>query len=146
MDLKQRIVGWMFLMAVVMPLFPSDNVWGQQPAVPVAEPRIERFDIDPAPRLAPGEALIFRISGSSRGTASVKIGGVKGKVALRERLPGIYEGAYTIKTGDEIGIDSLVIGNLSHGSQELSVVLAQPLVEPSPVAAWQTVPTRRTYQ
>ena len=107
----------------------------QGPASPIAAPRIERFDLDPPSRLVPGEALIFRLSGSSRGNASVTIDGVNRKIALREVMPGIYEGAYTIRTGDRIDIDSVVTGNLRLGNQELSSVLLQPLVENSPVAA-----------
>ena len=50
-------------------------------------------------------------------------------------VPGVYETAYTIRTGDRIEVDSVVTGNLRHGNQELSTVLAQPLVDNSPVAA-----------
>ncbi len=136
--MKRRSIALVFIAAVlVLPpiLFPSASARAQGPAVASAAPRIERFDIDPPGRLVPGEALIFRISGSSGGAASVRIGGVKGKLALPEVMTGIYEGAYTIKAGDEIGVDSLVIGSLRHGNQELSAVLGQPLVEHSAVAS-----------
>jgi len=99
-----------------------------------AAPRIERFDLDPPARLVPGEALIFRLTGTSRGNASVSIDGVNRKIALREVMARVYEGAYTIRTGDRIDVDSVVTGNLRHGNQELSTVLAQPLVDNSPVA------------
>ena len=49
-------------------------------------------------------------------------------------MPGIYEGAYTIRNGDRIDLDSVVTGNLRVGNQELSAVLGQPLVENYPVA------------
>ena len=120
------------------------NAQAQAPASPIAAPRIERFDLDPPTRLVPGEALIFRLTGSTRCNASVSIDGVNGKIALREVMAGIYEGAYTIKDGDRIDVYSVVTGNLRLGSQELSTVLAQPLVENSPVAASQPVPARRT--
>ena len=90
--------------------------------------------MDPPKRLVTGEALIFRITGSSNGEAAVRIGGVKGKIALKEVMSGIYEGAYTIRPGDEIVGDSLVIGYLRRSNRELSAVLDQPLVEPGPVA------------
>ena len=94
----------------------------------------------------PGEALIFRLSGSARGSASVRIEGVKGKISLREAMTGIYEGAYTIAIGDRIDADSIVIGSLRLGNQERSTVLAQPLVETFPAVAFRLVPNRRTSQ
>ena len=103
-------------------------------------PRIERFDLDPPERLTPGEALIFRITGSARADASVSIEGVNRKVALREVMPGVYEGVYTIKAGDRIDVHSGVTGNLRRGNQELKTALAQPLVETTAVATRYSLP------
>ena len=127
-----------FLSLVLLSLgFSFGSAQAQGPASPIAAPKIERFDLDPPDRLVPGEALIFRLSGSARGKASVRIDGVGEKLALKEVMAGIYEGAYTIKNGDRIHIDSAVTGYLRHGNQELSTVLGQPLIETSPVAASQ---------
>lgn len=132
-------------MAVFLPLIlPSGSAWAQQPASPIVAPRIDRFDLDPPNRLVPGEALIFRLSGSPRGNASVRIDGVSGKIALNEVMTGIYEGVYTIRNGDRIEVDSVVTGNLRLGNQERSTILGQALVENSPFAASQLVLTRRT--
>ena len=125
-------------------LFPTASARAQAPATQAAEPRIERFDLDPPRSLVPGEALIFRISGTSNGDASVRIDGVRGKVALKEVMYGVYEGAYTIKNGDRLTIDSIVIGNLALGSQERSTVLGQPLIQVPHVASTQFVPVRHT--
>ena len=90
-----------FLSLVLLSLgFSFGSAQAQGPASPIAAPRIERFDLDPPDRLVPGEALIFRLSGSARGKASVRIDGVGEKLALKEVMAGIYEGAYTIKNGD----------------------------------------------
>ena len=125
-----------FLSLILLSLaFSFGSVQAQPPAAPIAAPAIERFDLDAPARLAPGEALIFRITGSSGGSASVSIAGVKDKVALREVMDGIYEGAYTIRNGDRIDADATVTGNLRRGSHESSAVLGQSLVENSPVAA-----------
>ena len=123
-------------MAVFLPLLlPSGSAQARQPAAPIAAPGIDRFDLDPPKRLAPGEALIFRISGTPRGNASVSIDGVRGRIALNEVMPGIYEAAYTIRNGDRIEIDTVVTGHLRLGKQERSTFLRQALVEISPVAA-----------
>jgi hypothetical protein len=134
-----------FLSLVLLSLaFSFGSAQAQGPASPIAAPRIDRFDLDPPNRLVPGEALIFRLSGSPRGSASVMIEGASGKIALNEVMTGIYEGAYTIRNGDRIDADSVVTGNLRLGDRERSTVLGQALVENSPVAASQPVPTRRT--
>ena len=122
------IAGALFL----PPVFFPATAKAQGPAT--AAPAIERFDLDPPERLVPGEALIFRITGTSRANASVSIEGVNRKVALREVMPGIYEGAYTIKAGDRIDVYSGVTGNLRGGNQELSAALNQPLVETTAIA------------
>ena len=111
--------------------FPAQ---GQGPASATAAPRIERFDLDPPARLVAGEALIFRITGSPSCDAGVSIDGVDRMVPLREVMSGIYEGAYTIQTGDRIDVHSSVTGQLRYGSQELKTVLAQPLVDTTDVA------------
>ena len=127
-----------FLSLVLLSLaFSFGPVQAQSPASPNAAPTIERFDLDPPARLVPGEALIFRLTGSSSGSASVSIAGAKDKVALHEVMEGIYEGAYTIRNADRINVDSTVTGNLRRGSQETSAVLGQPLIENSSVAASQ---------
>ena len=122
-------------LALLALAFSFGPAQAQGSASPIAAPRIDRFDLDPPERLVPGEALIFRLSGTARGNASVRIDGVNRRIALREVMAGIYEGAHTIRNGDRIDLDSVVTGNLRLGNQELSAVLGQPLVENHPVAA-----------
>lgn len=106
-----------------------------------AVPKIDRFDVDPPKRLVPGEELIFALSGSPGGNASVRIDGVKGKLALEEIRAGVYEGAYTVKNRDRIVANTVVTGNLRLGKQERSTVLGQALVENSP--SRQSMSSRR---
>ena len=56
----------------------------KQSASSIAAPRIDRFDVEPPSPLVAGADLIFALSGSPGGTASVKIVSVKGKLALDE--------------------------------------------------------------
>lgn len=125
------IAAALFLPPLVLPIATAK---AQSAATVTAAPRIERFDLDPPDRLMPGEALIFRITGTPRADASVSIEGVDRKVALREVMPGIYEGVYTIKAGDRVGVSSAVTGNLRRGHLELNTALNRPLVETSAVA------------
>lgn len=133
--MKIHLIVRILATVLIAPLVdPSAIARAQGPAAASAAPRIERFDLDPPTRLVPGEALIFRITGTPRSNASVSIVGVKNTIALREAMPGIYEGAYTIKSNDKIDVDSAVTGNLRVGNQQLSAVLGQPLVDVSAVA------------
>jgi outer membrane lipoprotein SlyB len=104
-------------------------------------PRIDRFEVNPPNRLAPGEELMFTLSGSPGGTASARIDGIKGKVALDEVRAGVYEGAYTVKNRDQIAANTGVTGTLRLGDQERSAVLGQALVQSSPHRSQQS--TRR---
>jgi outer membrane lipoprotein SlyB len=94
-------------------------------------PRIDRFHVDAPARLAPGEQLVFTLAGTQGGAASVRINGVRGKIALEEVRAGTYEGAYTVRNRDQIASDTVVTGNLRVGRQERTMVLAQSLVETS---------------
>ena len=105
--------------------------WPGGAASASAVPRIDRFEVDPPSRLAPGEELIFKLTGSPGASASVRIDGVKGKLALEEVGKGVYEGAYVVKNRDRIVADTVVTGNLRLGKQERSSVLGQALVERS---------------
>ena len=105
--------------------------WPGGPASASASPRIDRFDVDPPARLAAGEELIFTLTGSPGGNASVRINGVRGKLALDEVRAGVYEGVYTVRNRDQIAANTVVTGNLRLGEQEQSKVLGQSLVESS---------------
>ena len=126
------IAAWLFLPPLV---FSSTSARAQGPASVASAPAIQSFDLDPPTRLVAGESLIFRLTGSPHARASVKIEGVNRNISLREAMPGIYEGAYTIRAGDRIDLDSVVTGNLRIGDREFKAILGQSLVETSAVAA-----------
>lgn len=127
------VAAWLFLPPLV---FSSNSVraQAQAPAAEIVAPKIQRFDIDAPDNLHPGEALIFRITGTPRSSASVSIAGVPSKVALREVMVGIYEGAYTIKSDDQLDVDAVVTGHLRRGNHDIAAVLGQPLVDVSALA------------
>ena len=94
-------------------------------------PKIDRFDVNPPNHLVAGSELIFTLEGSPDASASVRINGVRGKLALEQVRPGVYEGAYAIKNRDRIAPDTVVTGNLRLGTKEQSKVLGQSLVDDS---------------
>jgi outer membrane lipoprotein SlyB len=94
-------------------------------------PKIDRFDVNPPNNLVAGSELLFTLEGTPDASASVRINGVRGKLALEQVRPGVYEGSYPIKNRDRIAPDSVVTGNLRLGSKEQSKVLSQSLVDNS---------------
>jgi outer membrane lipoprotein SlyB len=103
--------------------------WPGGSATATGVPTIDRFDVEPLRSLTPGAELPFRLTGSPNGSASVRINGVRGKLALEEVRAGVYEGAYTVRNRDQFPPDAVVTGNLRLGTQERSVVLGQSLVD-----------------
>jgi outer membrane lipoprotein SlyB len=87
--------------------------------------------VNPPNDLLAGSELLFTLEGSPDASASVRINGVRGKLALEQVRPGVYEGAYAIKNRDRIAPDTVVTGNLRLGSMEQSKVLSQSLVDDS---------------
>jgi outer membrane lipoprotein SlyB len=105
--------------------------WSAGTKVPSGGPKIDRFEVAAPSRLTAGEELPFTLYGSPAGTASARIDGIKGKVALDEVKPGVYQGSYTVKTRDKIAAHTAVTGTLRLGEQERSAVLGQALEQTS---------------
>jgi hypothetical protein len=106
-------------------------------------PSISRFDVNPPNDLAAGSELIFTLEGSPDASASVRIGGVRGKLDLEQVRPGVYEGSYPIKNRDRIAPNTVVTGNLRLGTKEQTKVLGQSLVDESSAVAQPRPACRR---
>ncbi len=91
-------------------------------------PRIERFDVDAPSSLAAGEELMLSLNGTPGGTATAQIAGIKGKLAMAETRPGVYEGSYTIKNRDQIAPGAAVTSTLRVRDRETTAALGHPLV------------------
>jgi outer membrane lipoprotein SlyB len=90
-------------------------------------PRIEKFDVDAPANLAAGEELFLSLNGTPGGTATARVAGVKGKLALFEARPGVYEGSYTIRNRDRIATGSAVTATLRVRDRETTAALGHPL-------------------
>lgn len=89
--------------------------------------RIDRFEVAPN-QLVAGSDLGFTLYGTPGAKASIRIAGVKGRTFLDETQAGVYEGVYTIKSGDRIASNSKVTANLRLGDSRSSAVLGKPLL------------------
>ena len=106
----------------------SDAKRAADAAAMATVPKIDRFEVDPAPRLDAGADLFFSLSANPGAKASVRINGVKGKLSLQEVAAGVYEGTYTINSRDRISANSAATATVRLGEREVSVILGQSLL------------------
>ena len=92
-----------------------------------AEPRVERFEVQPAASVEPGNEVSFTLRGTPGGQATVAIDGARGKFFLPENRPGEYSGSYMIRNGDRITPDSTVLATLRVGGGATTTALGRPL-------------------
>ncbi|MDP2398563.1 MAG: glycine zipper 2TM domain-containing protein [Burkholderiales bacterium] len=102
-----------------------------KPSAAGGKTRIDRFEVAPN-QLVPGSDLGFTVYGTPGARASIRIDGVKGRTFLDETQAGVYEGYYTIKSGDRIVTDSKVTANLRLGDSRTNAVLGKPLLSTAP--------------
>jgi outer membrane lipoprotein SlyB len=103
--------------------------WPGGTAASDASPVISSFQVDGPPRLTPGSVILFMLSGTPGGTATVRIAGVRGKLDLAEVSRGVYEGEYTVRNRDRFATNAVATGNLRLGTHERTMVLGQPLAD-----------------
>ena len=75
-------------------------------------PELRSLEITGDADLDAGSNLRIRADGTPRGQATVRIGGVRAPIALREMRPGIYVARYIIKSSDRINDESAVRATL----------------------------------
>jgi len=116
--------------------------WGVTAAAqpPSADPvttagvRIEGFDVEEVPSLAPGTRLAFTLFGTPGAEAVVRIEGADAILRLHETQRGIYDGVYTIGPRERLDAGAPVMGSLRIGEQIARARLDEPLVLADPPA------------
>ena len=100
-----------------------------------ATPEVASLDADADAGLGAGSLLRFRLIGTPKVQASVRIDGLRDAIVLRETAPGVYVGRYTVKRTDRLAPDAEVSANLRRGKRTGSetFTLAQVL-KMAPVA------------
>lgn len=112
-----------------------------------ARPVIEQFYVDSNDQLVPGSQLAFTIEGTPGASASVRISGIKRRILLREVEAGVYEGTYTVRSGDRITDTSAARGTLKKRNRSSSVLLEESLgVTVASVLAPVTLPDQLTIE
>lgn len=80
-------------------------------------PQIERFVMQPAGNIRPGQELRFRLVGEPGANAWLNIPGVQRRVDLQEQRPGVYVGNYTVRRGDNLNAFERSVATLEKGNR-----------------------------
>ena len=112
-QLRNYVTSAMLLLPALVTLsaLPSSAV--AQPAAP----EVRSLAVDADAGLEAGSRLRFRLIGTPRVQASVRIRGVRDTIALREVEPGVYVGRYTLKRVDRVDPDTDVRAVLRRGNR-----------------------------
>lgn len=112
-----------------------------------ATPEVQQLDADADAGLEPGSRLRFRLVGTPKAQASVRVRGLRDAIAMRETAPGVYVGRYTLKRTDRVTPDAEVRASLKRGNRigaetftlaetmNAAPVAAAPAPAPAPVPA-----------
>jgi hypothetical protein len=106
--------------AALFLLAPAAATFTALPATVLAQPatpEVRSLDVTSDNGVNPGSRLRFRLEGSPRAQASVRIRGVQASIPLREVERGIYVGRYTITRTDRIEEGAPIRASLRHGNR-----------------------------
>jgi len=133
--LDGRLVGRELFRAgmdVTLRLNPQTNEVVEVAAHGVAQPpappptgavQITSFSHNAARALRAGETVTVTLRGTPGGTATFDIFGVAASMPMREVSPGVYQGTYTVRPGDNVA-NAAIFAHLRLGATEAPLVQA----------------------
>jgi outer membrane lipoprotein SlyB len=132
MKLRTTLSVLMLAVAAAMPLAAI-----AQTASAATSLTVDSFAADPVRTLVPGTELSFDLTATPRSEVTVRIIGATGLVRMEEIKPGVYQGAYTVRTRDKVTAASLVTARIVKDGQVVNATMDQSLMRgsPSPVPA-----------
>lgn len=101
-----------------------------------ASPEVRSLEVRSDRAIGPGAQLTFRVVGTPRARAMVRISGVRERIELREVSRGLYAGSYRVMPGDRIDRDSevRVVLRAENRSGSAEYTLAEVMPGQAPVA------------
>ena len=112
-QLRNYVTSAMLLLPAAVALVAVPTSAMAQPATP----EVSSLDTDADAGLEAGSLLRFRLIGTPRVQASVRVRGLRDAVALRETTPGVYVGRYTLKRTDRVTPESEVRAVVRRGNR-----------------------------
>jgi len=107
-----------------------------------ATPEVRSLEVTSDNGVNPGSRLRFKLEGSPRAQASVRIRGVRSSIPLREVERGVYVGRYTIARSDRIEEGAPIRASLRHGNRTGSASYTVPAGLTSVAVAPPPLPLR----
>ena len=107
-------VSAVLLISIGAPAFGQGGGW-PGPGGPV---RVDGFDVEEVPGLAPGTELVFSLFGTPNALATLQIDGARRDLQLHEVEPGVYEGSYILDEHDRVDPSARVVASLRRGNDE----------------------------
>jgi hypothetical protein len=107
-------VAALFLLAPVAVTFTA------LPATVLAQPatpEVRSLEVTSDNGVKPGSRLRFRMEGTPRAQASVRIRGIQSSIPLREVERGVYVGRYTVTRTDRVEEGAPIRASLRHGNR-----------------------------
>jgi hypothetical protein len=102
--LRNNVAAAFLLMPVAATLMAIPGVAQAQRG----SPEVESFSVTSDGDLGAGSQLQFRLEGTPRSQASVRIRGVERNIPLQETERGVYTGSYTVRAGDQLSERSAI--------------------------------------
>lgn len=96
-------------------------------------PAVTSFEVTASDQLTPGSDLDFKLEGTPRGQASVRLSGINKNIVLRETERGVYEGSYTLSRRDRLGTRPTARATLR--VKNVSTIVTQNLAGATPPVA-----------
>jgi hypothetical protein len=129
-QLRNYVTSAMLLLPAMVTLaaLPSSAI--AQPATP----EVRSLAVDADAGFDAGSRLRFRLIGTPRVKASVRMQGVRDTIALREVEPGVYVGRYTLTRSDRVDPNTDVRAVLRHGNRTVLANFALGATMAPPVA------------
>jgi hypothetical protein len=117
--MKTRLRNYVASVMLLLPAMVSMVALPTGAVAQPAAPEVRSLAVEADAGLDAGSRLRFRLVGTPRVKASVRIRGVREDIALRETAPGVYIGRYTLQRVDRVGRDSGVRAMLRHGNRPI---------------------------
>ena len=115
--------------AALFLLAPAAATFTALPATVLAQtatPEVRSLEVTSDKGVKPGSRLRFKLEGSPRAQASVRIRGVQSSIPLREVERGVYVGRYTIARSDRIEEGAPIRASLRSGNRTGSASYTVP--------------------
>jgi hypothetical protein len=115
--------------AALFLLAPVAGALTALPTVAMAQagsPEVSSLQVTSDHGLAPGSRLHFRLEGTPRAKASIRIRGAQAMIPLAERSPGVYVGRYVIARSDNIQEGDAVRAIMRRGNRTVTASYEVP--------------------